>query len=268
MKYNPGIHHRRSIRLKDYDYSQAGLYFVTICTQGRHCLFGDIEDDTVKLTAAGEMARTVWEEIPFHYPGVELDEFVIMPNHFHGIVIIVGAGPRACPDGMGQPRGVAPTQPQTGQSGIGQPQTGQSGIGQPQIGQSGIGHPQIGQSGIGQPQIGQSGIGHPQIGQSGIGHPQGGAPTMSLPDVLHRFKTMTTKKYVDGVKQHGWTPFSGKLWQRNYWEHIIRNEQELSNIRLYIQNNPLQWESDKLNGGSGNRVLEPQTEYGWESWKI
>jgi REP element-mobilizing transposase RayT len=218
MKYNPGIHHRRSIRLKDYDYSQAGLYFVTICTQGRHCLFGDIEDDTVKLTAAGEMARTVWEEIPFHYPGVELDEFVIMPNHFHGIVIIVGAGPRACPDGMGQPRGVAPTQP--------------------------------------------------QIGQSEIGHPQGGAPTMSLPDVLHRFKTMTTKKYVDGVKQHGWTPFSGKLWQRNYWEHIIRNEQELSNIRLYIQNNPLQWESDKLNGGSGNRVLEPQTEYGWESWKI
>jgi hypothetical protein len=137
MKYNPGIHHRRSIRLKDYDYSQAGLYFVTICTQGRHCLFGDIEDDTVKLTAAGEMARTVWEEIPFHYPGVELDEFVIMPNHFHGIVIIVGAGPRACPPRAcpdaqpqyGQPRGVAPTQPQIGQTGI-----GQSGIGHPQGG--------------------------------------------------------------------------------------------------------------------------------------
>jgi len=217
MKYNPDIHHRRSIRLKDYDYSQAGLYFVTICTQGRHHLFGDVEDGIVKLTAAGEMVRTVWEQIPFHYPGVEIDQFVIMPNHFHGIVIIVGAGPRACPDGMGQP--------------------------------------------------------HP------IGQPQGVAPTAdidgrssepgySLPDVVHRFKTMTTKKYVDGVKLHGWQRFDGKLWQRNYWEHIIRNEREFNRIRHYIENNPIQWENDKLNGGSGNRVLEPQTEYGRESWMV
>jgi len=213
MKYNPDIHHRRSIRLKDYDYSQAGMYFVTICTQGRHCLLGDIEDGTVKLTAAGEMVRTVWEEIQFHYPGVELDEFVIMPNHFHGIVIIVGAGPRACPDAEPQP-------------------------------------------------------GQPQPGQPRIGHPRGGAPTLSLPDVVHRFKTMTTKKYVDGVKLHGWQRFDAKLWQRNYWEHIIRNEQELIRIRHYIENNPIQWESDKLNGGSGNLVLEPRTEYGEASWMV
>jgi len=238
MKYNPDIHHRRSIRLKDYDYSQAGMYFVTICTQGRHCLLGDIENGTVKLTAAGEMVRSVWDELPFHYAGIDLDEFVIMPNHFHGIVIIVGAGPRACPDAEPQP---------------GHPQPG---------------HPQPGQPRIGQPQPGQPRIGQPQPGQPRIGHPRGGAPTLSLPDVVHRFKTMTTKKYVDGVKLHGWQRFDAKLWQRNYWEHIIRNEQELIRIRHYIENNPIQWEYDKLNGGSGNLVLEPRTEYGEASWMV
>ncbi len=79
---------------------------------------------------------------------------------------------------------------------------------------------------------------------------------------------MTTKKYVDGVKLLGWQRFNGKLWQRNYWEHIIRNEQELHRIRQYIEKNPAQWENDKLNGGSGNRVLESQTEYGRESWMV
>ena len=70
---------------------------------------------------------------------------------------------------------------------------------------------------------------------------------MSLPDGVHRFKTLTTKQYVDGVKQYGWTQFPGKLWQRNYYEHIIRNDDELRRIREYIANNPLKWEFDKEN---------------------
>jgi hypothetical protein len=67
-----------------------------------------------------------------------------------------------------------------------------------------------------------------------------------LPDVVHRLKTLTTKRYVDGVKQNGWRPFPGKLWQRNYWEHVVRNASELTRVCEYIQNNPNQWESDKL----------------------
>ena len=79
------------------------------------------------------------------------------------------------------------------------------------------------------------------------GQPRGVAPTvLSLPDVVHRFKTMTTKRYIDGVTQNGWLPFTGKLWQRNYWEHIIRNENDLAEIREYIRNNPARWESDEL----------------------
>ena len=96
MKYDPDIHHRRSIRLKGYDYSQAGAYFVTICTQNRECLFGEILDGEMALNDAGRMIKTIWHELPEHYPGVGIDAFQVMPNHMHGIVI-VGAGPRACP---------------------------------------------------------------------------------------------------------------------------------------------------------------------------
>jgi len=177
---------RKSIRLKNYDYRLAGAYFVTICTQDRACLFGGIINGAMAANDAGCMIEIVWNEIPDHYPGIDIDAFQIMPNHMHGI-IIVGAGPRACPDGDWQ------TCDATGQA-------------------------------------------------------QGPAPTginnLSLPDVVHRFKTMTTKRYADGVKQNGWLRFKGRLWQRNYYEHIIRNDNDLNCIRDYISSNPLRWTED------------------------
>jgi len=185
MKYAPEKHHRRSIRLKDYDYSQSGAYFITICTQKRECLFGEIVDGEMRLNDAGQMVQTKWDELPKYYTGIDIDEFVIMPNHFHGIILIhdVGAGPRACPD----------------------------------------------------------------KGQTGLGQPRGVAPTMSLPDVVHRFKSLTTTRYRQGVTQNGWPPFPGKLWQRNYYEHVIRDEDELLEIREYIANNPKKWAEDENN---------------------
>jgi len=86
MKYNPDIHHRRSIRLKGYDYSQNGAYFVTICTHNRECLFGKIVDGEMCINEWGKIAKRCWLEIPQHYPNVSLDEFVIMPNHIYGIL--------------------------------------------------------------------------------------------------------------------------------------------------------------------------------------
>lgn len=88
MKYNPQIHHRRSIRLKGYDYSQNGAYFVTICVQNRKFLFGKIRNGEMILNDAGKMIEKYWREIPKKYPNVILDAFVIMPNHMHGILII------------------------------------------------------------------------------------------------------------------------------------------------------------------------------------
>ncbi len=175
-KFNPDIHHRRTIRLRGYDYSTVGAYFVTICVNRRGCLLGKVVDGEMQLNNAGRMVRSVWDEMPEHYPGVEIDEFAVMPNHIHGIVFLVGAGPRARTKGR---------------------------------------------------------------------QPQEVAPTLSLPDVVHRFKTMTTHQYTRGVKEYGWTPFPGKLWQRNYYDHIIRNEDDLNALREYIVNNPVKWETDE-----------------------
>jgi putative transposase len=84
-------HHRRSIRLRDYDYTQPGAYFVTICIEGRPCLLGEIEGDVMRLNDAGRMVQTTWEAMPAQHPGVEIDAFVVMPNHIHGIIVLVGA---------------------------------------------------------------------------------------------------------------------------------------------------------------------------------
>jgi len=200
MKYNPKIHHRRSIRLKGYDYSRAGAYFVTICAQDKRCLLGDIVDGEMVLNKGGQMVQTVWDELPKYYPGIETDTFQIIPNHIHGIIVIVGASPCACPGT-----------------------------------------------------------------RSGTnGQPQGVAPTLSLPDVVHRFKTMTTKRYADGVKKNGWQPFPRKLWQRNYYEHIIRNENELNQIREYIIQNPVKWEFDRENPNVRLRHAVPQPDEPWQ----
>lgn len=91
MPYNPDHHHRRSIRLRGYDYTQSGAYFITICAQDRACLFADIDDVGVHLTAIGEIVLSCWEAIPNHFPGADLDAFVIMPNHLHCIIVLAAA---------------------------------------------------------------------------------------------------------------------------------------------------------------------------------
>jgi REP element-mobilizing transposase RayT len=88
MSYDPERHHRRSIRLKGYDYAQAGAYFVTVCAQGRQCLYGDITDDIMHFNDAGRMVERWWLELNHKFPTVETDEYSVMPNHFHGIIVI------------------------------------------------------------------------------------------------------------------------------------------------------------------------------------
>jgi REP element-mobilizing transposase RayT len=205
MRFHPERHHRRSIRLKGYDYRQAGAYFVTICTQDRAFLFGQVVHDEMQLNDAGKMVYDVWNDLPAFYPGVQTDAFIVMPNHIHGIIILVGADPRVCPNA--DPR-VCPAQPSVGVGPRAYPDSDP------------CAYP-------GQPQE--------------LGQPQGVAPTLGLPDVVHRFKTMTTKRYADGVKRLGWEPFRGRLWQRNYYEHIIRNEESLNRIREYVLTSPMCW---------------------------
>ncbi len=198
--------HRRSIRMQGYDYARAGAYFMTICTQHHLCLFGKVIDGKMQLNGAGQMVHTTWHQLPNRFDTLALDEFVVMPNHIHGILVLNGG------DGI-LDRDDHKDRPYASRN---INRRGESCI---------------------RP-INQS---HkPTIRSCG-----------TLPDTVGRivqaFKSITTHAYVTGVKQHGWPPFDGKLWQRNYWEHIVRNEPDWNQIRAYIQNNPLQWQLDKLN---------------------
>ncbi len=124
-KYNPNIHHRRSIRLKGYDYSQAGLYFITICVKNRDCLLGNIVNGELTLNNAGQMIETEWLKLSTRFHNIQLHEYIVMPNHFHAILEIVGAtlvvapNPNVAPNPQfvvkngdtnqkGQPQGIAP----------------------------------------------------------------------------------------------------------------------------------------------------------------
>ena len=158
--YDPNIHHRHSTRLPFYDYTQSGVYFITVCIQDRVPLLGQILDSQMQENVAGRMVRAAWEELPLHYPGVGTDEFVIMPNHIHGIVILSADAQAISP--------------------------------------------------------------------------------LSLLDVVHRWKSWTTTLYRRGVHEEGWPSFPARLWQRNYYERIVRDEHELCTVRDYIRNNPAQ----------------------------
>ena len=206
MRYDPERHHRRSIRLRGYDYRAVGAYFITVVVQDRACLFGEVVDSEMRLSEAGRMVERWWLELNCRFPHVLTDAYVVMPNHFHGIVVIhspppdttappdVGADLRVCPDSarVGADLRVCPN--------------------------------------------------------TRVCPDSGGAHTGApLPTIVQWFKTMTTNEYIRMVKHAGWTPFQGRLWQRNYYEHIIRNERALERIRDYILTNPLHWHLDREN---------------------
>jgi REP element-mobilizing transposase RayT len=187
-QFDPSIHHRRSIRLKGYDYSQEGLYFVTVCVQNRECLFGNVVNGEMVLNEYGKMVQMAWEELPQHYKNVELDEFVIMPNHIHGIIIIT--------DSVGA--GLKPAQMTIDTNDA-------------------------------------NNVG--SVVRAGLKP----APTHGLSEIIRALKAFSARKINEIRNTRG-----EKLWQRNYWEHIIRNQQSYQRIADYILTNPVKWENDIL----------------------
>ena len=170
MKYNPDVHRRRSIRLRGYDYSQPGSYFVTIVTHDRQCLFGDVIDGEMRLSDAGIMIAQAWEWLATRHSHVELDSYIVMPNHLHGIIVITADTRR------GDSRIAPVTKPK------------------------------------------------------------------SLGRLVGAFKTVSAKRFNLAERAPG-----QPLWQRNYYERIIRDEAELGAAREYIVNNPLKRELDREN---------------------
>ncbi len=188
------VHKRRSLRLKGYDYDEAGAYFVTIVAEGRLCVFGRIVDQHMRPNEAGRMVQEAWQALTGRFATIEAGSFVLMPNHVHGILVLhdpadVGAGLVPALEARAA--------------------TGPLWHGRPQ--------------------------GPPLLGQ-----------------IVGAFKSITTLRYAKGVRESGWAPFERRLWQRNYYDRIIRDAQEWNRIQLYIESNPAQWLQDEERPARGS----------------
>ena len=191
VKFDPQKHHRRSIRLKGYDYASAGAYYVTIVAWQRECLFGEVVNKEMVLSKFGLVAKQQWEKLPKRFPNIELGAYMIMPNHMHGIIEIINdrgtAESLTNLDGESSRR--APTKEQ-----YQKPVKG------------------------------------------------------SIPTIIRSYKSAVSYRInlmrgTDGVP----------VWQRNYYEHVIRNETDLQNKTDYIESNPLLWDEDDENPINTNR---------------
>ncbi|AEE87585.1 hypothetical protein FNFX1_1199 [Francisella cf. novicida Fx1] len=178
----------KNLRLKYYDYSSNGAYFVTICVNNRECLFGNILDSQMCLNDAGLLIDEIYHDLENKFTNIQCGEYVIMPNHFHCVIHICNDRYR-----INERANIefAPTKVPVGVESI--------------------------------------------------------STRVSLSQIIQTFKRQTTIEYINGVKTKNWQPFDKRLWQRNYYEHIIRNEKSYNEIIKYIQLNPLKWELDELN---------------------
>ena len=206
MKYNPQIHHRRSIRLQGYDYSQNGAYFITLCTHNRECLFGQIQNGQMILNEYGKMVEQCWNNLSNHYDNIELDAYVIMPNHFHGIILITDNV-----DNVDNVRAIRELP-----------------IHELPIHEL--------------PRQRKHELPIHELPRQQQKQRQQQRRKMLLPKIVGRFKTNSAKQ----INQMRNTP-GISVWQRNYYEHIIRDEKSLENIRNYIINNPAKWQDDDYN---------------------
>lgn len=184
MKFNPEIHHRHSIRLKGYDYTLAGAYFITIVTHERGCLFGEIANGEMTQNKFGLVAQQMWDKLPARFRNVELGAFIVMPNHIHGIILLDGTCrgiAEGATDSVDQSTRYAPT-----------PQR--------------------------------------QFGKMIPG---------SIPAIVRAYKSSVAYRInlMRGLR-------NASVWQRNYYEHIIRNADEAERIEHYIISNPSNWATD------------------------
>ncbi len=189
MPYDARFHHRRSVRLPEYDYSSPGSYYVTVCTHDTFHLFGRILNGQMRRSARGEIAHREWFRFAELRQDVTLDAFIVMPNHVHGIIVIR--------------RGIPPTRDAPTVERLGKLVAG------------------------------------------------------SLPILVRAYKSAVTKRVNEFANT-----LASPVWQRNYYEHVIRDEEELNRIREYIMTNPLRWGSDRYNTDSSNRS-ETEDDFDW-----
>jgi putative transposase len=170
------VRRRRSGRLKGFDYSRPGAYFVTACTHVRSALLGEVVDGGMQLNDCGRIVSASWHDLPHHYPHVRLDAFVVMPNHIHGVIVLVE----------------------------------------------------------------DTGLNKANVGAGFKPAPTGRARRHGLPEVVRALKTFSSRR-INELRGTRGTP----VWQRGYYERVVRSEEELNRIREYIGANPERWLEDR-----------------------
>ncbi len=184
-KFDPKKHHRRSIRLPEYDYSQPGAYYITIVAWHRECLFGTVVNGEMRLNRFGLVAKQQWEKLPERFPNIELGAYVVMPNHAHGIIVIMVG--RGTAENLNSYDGEASRRAPT----------------------------------------------HEQFQKPVKG---------SIPTVIRSYKSAVSYR-INLMRGTQAVP----IWQRNYYEHVIRNEKDLQNKTDYIEANPMLGDEDDEN---------------------
>jgi len=185
-KFDPNKHHRRSIRLPGYDYSQPDAYYVTIVTWHRECLFGEVANEAMQLNKFGLVTKQQWEKLPKRFPNIELGAFIIMPNHMHGIIVITSS--RGTAENWHDLDGESSSRAPTTREAFQKPVKG------------------------------------------------------SIPTIIRSYKSAVAYR-INLMRRTQGVP----VWQRNYYEHVIRNERDLQNKTDYIEANPMLWDDDDEN---------------------
>jgi putative transposase len=193
MAFDSEVHHRSSARLKTFDYASNAAYFVTVCANVRANIFGEIVAGEMRLNGAGKMILEEWNQLPERFP-IQRDEFIVMPDHIHGILLFVGAG-------------LVPALPD---------QRDLQNIAD---------------------QLDGSDVTTELNGRATTRVAPTGNPILG--NVIGAFKSITTVRYIRGVQEQSWLPFEKRLWQRNYWDRVIRDDRELKETRKYILENPV-----------------------------
>jgi putative transposase len=229
MPYDPNRHHRRSIRLRGYDYRQPGWYFVTICTHGRQLWFGTVDAGGLQHNDAGRMIERWWAALPNKFPVVRTDTFVVMPDHIHGIIVIAAPGDAVnAGDDDTSPFGVG---------GYANPPLHNAvDAGDDNISIDIDDRDDAAAHDDSTPVGADYDIRPPRNDNDRVDRAADNA--VSLPQIIQWFKIMTTNDYIRHVKQSGWPPFDRRIWQRGYYERVVRGEPELNAARQYIAANP------------------------------
>jgi REP element-mobilizing transposase RayT len=209
MNYDPGIHHRRSIRLRGHDYAGGGAYFVTACIQGEAPLLGQIVENEMVPSESGRLVEATWQALPRRFPSVLLDTHLMMPNHFHGIIVIPGPG---LDPSLAKATGAPIIQPSL----------------------HGVVGPGLA----------------PAKADASVGPT---ARRVGLFAVVGAFKSLCALAVNQALARAG-----KHLWQEDYYEHIIRNVEELEKTRDYIIHNPARWVEDPENPGAGPGLTPAQ----------